>query len=164
MLRVSKGLLTSLWPSPSLKLHFLHFALNTDSYREPGSALQGAAPPRRATISLLVNKSVSNNPSSPPLCLDRPAQPRRGCFVREGGEWQTTWAPLQSTEREREKREGCRTRLPELVRYQEYFRSHRMIEEILKRHILWWFTWKKKHLWQNVKWHSHIKESSSWLN
>lgn len=66
-----------------------------DSYREPYSALQGTAQ-GRATISLLVNKSVSYNPPSPPLCLDRPAQPRRGCFVREGGECQTTWAPLQS--------------------------------------------------------------------
>lgn len=94
----TKGLLTSPQPSPSLKLYFLHFALNTDSYGEPGSALQGAVP-QRATISLLVNKSISNNPWSLPLCLDRPAQPRRGCFVREGGEWQTTWAPLHGGER-----------------------------------------------------------------
>lgn len=111
MLRVSKGLLTSLWPSHSFELHFLRFALNTDSYREPCSALQGAAP-QRATISLLVNKPVSYNPSSPPLCLDCPAQLRRGCFVREGEECQTTWASLQSAERVRE---GSRTLLPELI-------------------------------------------------
>lgn len=78
-----------------LTLCFQH----NDVYRQPYSALQGAVQ-GRATISLLVNRSVSYDTMSPPLCLDRPTQPRRGCFVREGGDCQTTWAPLQSGERE----------------------------------------------------------------
>ncbi len=43
------------------QLYLLALALNTDSYRVPYSALQGAAQ-GRATISLLVNKYVSYNP------------------------------------------------------------------------------------------------------
>ena len=75
----------SLPQTPILILCFEH----NDSQRVQYSALQGEAQ-GRATISLLVNKSVSYDPMSPPQCLDRPAQPRRGCFVREGGDCQTT--------------------------------------------------------------------------
>lgn len=92
-------------------------------------ALQGAAQ-GRATISLLVNKSISYNPPHPPLRLDRPAQPRRGCFVREGGECQSTWAPLQSTERGRMRVVGLHSM--NLVSYRGYFRSHCVMREISK--------------------------------
>lgn len=83
MLLVGKWLMTSLGAfCPPQAAHFLHFALDTDSKRRAGSSLQGAAP-RRATISLLVNKAASNDLSAPPPRLDHPApSPGGGAFVK----------------------------------------------------------------------------------